>query len=139
MEDALSLQTFSFIPANIADITVCSISQQTTWQYPPPLSRLSAECLSLWGRPYYLSLCHCVRQSGSALLLNNLSRVSGSDCCLCWRRQQRLFRVFGMLRRGILWCCVLRLSSCGNVNQSRHKFRKKDGTTAELNLKIIIL
>lgn len=51
----------------------------------------------------------------------------GSDCSLCWRRQQRLFRVSGMLRRGILWCCVLRLSSHGNVNQSRHKFRKNDG------------
>lgn len=62
-----------------------------------------------------------------------------SDCGLCWIRQQLVFRVCGMLRWGILWCSVLRLSLWGNVNQSRHKFRKNDGTTAELNLKIIIL
>lgn len=55
----------------------------------------------------------------------------GSDCSLCWRRQRRVFRVCGVLRWGILWCSVLRLSSWDNFNQSRHELRKNDGTTAE--------
>lgn len=37
------------------------------------ISRMS---LSLWGRLCSLSHCHCGRQSGSALLSNNLSRVT---------------------------------------------------------------